>query len=304
MYVRKKKTFTSQKVKSLIANKDIHAQSNAVNKKNNVNKYNNEKKNEKINRIIVINKSPSYIIRNKNKSNIQGNLFNPDKSFETHNHFYSVRSKYKKLAFNKDKDKNDLIQLTHINLGPKMKDINIKKNKNVNISQNISSRNLNIIEETSYILENGGKNDSYEDKTNPYPRNNNKNKIKMKMNLLPNNRFTKSQIKYNISKKFNTKNDITLFQPDHKNIISTNLNPNNISITEANHIDNIRKDIKDDKNKYNKISYILNSTNTKNKSITYFNIRVINNTVQENINKINKNNAFYFSKYSRYKHNN
>ena len=300
----KKKTFTSQKVRSLIANKDIHAQSSAVNKKNNINKYNNEKKNEKINRIIVINKSPSYFIRNKNKSNISGNLFNPDKSFETHNHFYSVRSKYKKLAFNKDKDKNDLIHLTHINLGPKMKDINVKKNKNVNISQNISSKNLNIIEETSYILENGGKNDSYEEKTNRYPRDNIKNKIKLKMNLLPNNRTTKSQIKYNISKKFNTKNDIALFQPGHKNIISTNLNPYNISINEVIPKDNKRKDIKDDKNKYNKISYILNSTNAKNKSITYFNIRVINNTVEENINKINKNNAFYFSKYSRYKHNN
>ena len=300
----KKKTFTSQKVRSLIANKDIHAQSNAVNKKNNINKYNNEKKNEKINRIIVINKSPSYFIRNKNKSNISGNLFNPDKSFETHNHFYSVRSKYKKLAFNKDKDKNDLIHLTHINLGPKMKDINVKKNKNVNISQNISSKNLNIIEETSYILENGGKNDSYEEKTNRYPLDNNKNKIKLKMNLLPNNRTTKSQIKYNISKKFNTKNDIALFQPGHKNIISTNLNPYNISINEANPKDNKKKDIKGDKNKYNKISYILNSTNAKNKSITYFNIRVINNTVEENINKLNKNNAFYFSKYSRYKHNN
>ena len=301
--LEKKKTFTSQKVKNLIANQDIYARSNAVNQKNNVNKNNNERKNEKINRIILINKSPSYFIRNKNKSNISENLFNPNKSFETHNHFYSVRSKYKKLAFNKDSDKNDLIHLTNINLGPKMKDINIKKNKNVNISQNISPKNLNIIEESSYIIKNGGKNDLYKDKANRFPRDNN-NKIKLKMNLLPNNRFTKSQIKYNISKKFNTSNDIALFQPSHKNIINNNFNPNIISITESNHKDNIYKEIKDDKNKYNKISYILNSTNAKNKSITYFNIRVINNTVEENINKINKNNAFYFSKYSRYKHNN
>ena len=57
---------------------------------------------------------------------------------------------------------------------------------------------------------------------------------------------------------------------------------------------------------YNKISYVLNSTNcAKNKSITYFNIRVVDNQVQEDINnKIKRNNAFYFSKYSRYNKNN
>ena len=290
----KKKTFTSQKVKGLIENKNIYSASKA-NDKNIIN--NNDKKSEKIRKIFVINKSPSYFIKDRNAFNISGKLINSDKSYETHNNFYSVRNKYKKLALNKDKNKKDLALIPHMQLGQKMKDINKKnKNKSLNISQKISPKHLNIIEETSYFLENGDKNEIEKKKNNNrYDWANNKSNLKV--NLLPNNRFVKSQNKYNNNNiKFSKNNDKQVFKP-------SNINANKIPINESNHKDNESKDVQNNVNQNNKMSYILNSSNNKNKSITYFNIRVINNKVEENLNKINKNNVFYFSKYSRYKHN-
>ena len=283
----KKETFTSQKVKSVIANKDIYPLGN---KKNN---NNNEKKNDGI---VAVNKSPSYFVKNKNKISISGNFFNDNKNNEINNNFNSVRSKYKKIALKTDTNKKDLTYISHININEKLKALNIQKikNKNLNISQSISPKYLNIIEEKSFFLENGEKN-----KINRDQENNNKNNTKIKMQLLQNN-FSKNQIKYNIIKKFNTSKGIGLYHPSHKNFDSNNFNLNNISNNGANLKGNIINDIKYDKNK---ISYILNSSNTKNKSITYFNIRVVNNTFEEKINKMNTNNAFYFSKYSRYKYN-
>ena len=84
-------------------------------------------------------------MRNRNRSNAYNNStrYNNDneKESETHNHFYSVRNRYKKLAIKK----NNIIKnaLTNINVGPTLKDndYNIKKQNNLNISQNLSPKN-------------------------------------------------------------------------------------------------------------------------------------------------------------------
>ena len=71
--------------------------------------------------------------------------------------------------------------------------------------------------------------------------------------------------------------------------------------------DNINNDLKDKKDSIyeSKKDYALNNiSNPDKQNITTFNIRVLDNQVRTSNNKkINKNNAFYFSKYSRFNDN-
>ena len=206
-----------------------------------------------------------------------------------------------------------------------------KRNKDFNLSQNISPKNYNIIEDRKFnsVYEDKKKirnvliNNRYnyftsknltkgDDKT--YPEKNTIKLQNLKIGLLPYNRFSKSQLKYN---NFSNKNNMTMIDTPHKdNLLVEDYIPNSkFFITESIHKINISTDLHFNNSlnpvsinnithsNYKKISYILNSNTIKNKSITYFNIRVVNNQVQENLNKVNKNNAFYFSKYSRYNHN-
>jgi hypothetical protein len=270
--------------------------------------------------------------RNNSNSNEIINKYNKkdqEKTAETQNHFFSVRNKYKSLANKKENfiRKN----LTNMKLEPEKKE-NIIVNKKTKIfikSQNFSPKSIKNIEGIKFnsvyegkttknnsINVKSDKNDKrinyfqnekgdekidFKDFNYAYPRNTIK-LHKIKMNQPPENRFSKSHAKYNNNYTFN-KNNMTMCDANYKIHIGNNFN-SNITVTEANHKPNISTDLTGEaSNNYNKISYIFNSNNLKNKSITYFNIRVVNNQVEENLNKINKNNAFYFSKYSRYNQN-
>jgi hypothetical protein len=137
---------------------------------------------------------------------------------------------------------------------------------------------------------------------------------KLRMNFEPKARYSKSHMKYNYDKDYNdTSKNGNEIKRNKFSIRNTYKKQNKMAFTEANKKNNkdnnndIDNDKSEDQNnpKNNQFSYVLNSTNPKNKSITYFNIRVVDNQVQEDINnKIKRNNAFYFSKYSRYNKNN
>ena len=320
---------------------------NKNNYNNNINKNKkDEKKNPSRIIVICNNKSHKYFTKFRNKSNIDeilqnrnnlNNSNNENKSFETHNHFYSVRNKYKKLAH-----KNDNIirnNLTKMPIVKEVKENPLKKkyNKELNMSQNLSPKNainninkinnntnnINIFEERRFnsVYEVSKNHPLYNNRYNYYTNKitnkdkeekvvYSKNKIKfqkLKKDILPYNRFSKSQIKYSNTKSFNSnKNNMTMTEAykNKKKIQNNKYKSNNITLTEINLNPSINNEIslKGDKNNnsYNKISYVLNSNSLKNKSITYFNIRVVNDKVEENLHKINKNNGFYFSKYSRY----
>ena len=306
--------------------------------KNNFNNNNNDNNNkeEAKSQIILFsnNKSHKYLnnFRNNSNSNEIINKLNKkdqEKTAETQNHFFSVRNKYKSLANKKENfiRKN----LTNMKLEPEKKE-NIIVNKKTKIfikSQNFSPKSIKNIDGIKFnsvyegkttknnsINVKSDKNDKrinyfqnekgdekidFKDFNYAYPRNTIK-LHKIKMNQPPENRFSKSHAKYNNNYTFN-KNNMTMCDANYKIHIGNNFN-SNITVTEANHKPNISTDLTGEaSNNYNKISYIFNSNNLKNKSITYFNIRVVNNQVEENLNKINKNNAFYFSKYSRYNQN-
>ena len=371
----KEKTYTTHKVKKFIANNDDDKLNNNNNKKkikmDYFDKFINDKNNntssiKNITNIIYNNNKSPPFIKNRNKSNIYGNITETkknDKSFETHNHFYSVRNKYKKLALQREHNiKTPPINMPVEQEQPLNKErYNYKKRKNINISQNISPRNLKREEEIKnnfgndkeskitynsyYNMINYQKNEDNEEKSqnnfNTRIKNRNyfltkntvdddmkeKNKdikyFKLRMSLLPkkNSRFSKSHMKYNLDgnknnttvnvTEINQKNPIKINYKNNLKNIKKNYKKNNITVSEINIKDDISNDLNDNNNdnnarfttnedgKYNKISYVLNSTNSKNKSITYFNIRVFDNDIQENKNKINKNNAFYFSRYSK-----
>ena len=198
-----------------------------------------------------------------------------------------------------------------------------KYNNNYNIKPNIKIEEFN---KYNFKTKINGKNRNYF-LTKNAPDNDMKEKnkdmkyFKLKMNLLPKtkSKYSKSHMKIIINDRnynanvtdINQKNPVKIY---YKNNIKKNYKKNNITVSEINFKNDISNDLNDNHNKVNgrfttndndskynnKISYVLNSTNSKNKSITYFNIRVIDNNVQEN-NKINKNNAFYFSRYSKRK---
>ena len=292
-------------------------------------KNNNDNTKENRNQFIAFsnNKSHKYLTKFNNNSNnneiiSQFNKKDQERTSETKNHFFSVRNKYKSLAHKKE----DIIKknMTNMKLEPEKNDIknNIKRMKDFSVNQNFSPKSFKKLEESKFVSlyeERNKKNDPINDQNDniinyfknekgdeekdfnyAYPRNTIKLK-KLKMNLLPYNRFSKSHAKYNNNYIFN-KNNMTMSDTNYKIHIGNNFNSNIITVTEGNHKPNISTDLNGEvSNEYNKISYIFNSNNVKNKSITYFNIRVINNKVEENhLNKLNRNNAFVFSKYSRY----
>ena len=292
------------------------------------------------NQIILIsnNKSHKFFNKYRNKSNInediikKNNIINinsDNKSFDTHSHFFSVRNKYKNLAHKKA----NIIRssLTKMQVSPETKENSFKDkyNKELNLAKNLQNLSLKnnpkIIEErkfnslyevpkakpihnTRYNYLTNKITDIKNEEKCPYD----KNKIKLnklRKDIFPYNRFSKSHIKSSNTKFFNNRNNITLIEANNnKNIDKNNCNSNNTTVTEINLKPNKNDEInlkscnnnKSNTNINNRISYVLNSNSINNKSITYFNIRVVNNQVEENIHKANKNNAFYFSKYSKY----
>ena len=252
----------------------------------------------------------------KFKNNSNGNeiisQFNKkerEKTSETQNHFFSIRNKYKKLALLKENSikKN----LTKMQLEPEKKEnkINNKiiRSKSFKINEDdkynslykernkkssrLKDQNVNKIKYFQNEKGNEEKDFKY-----AYPRNTVK-LHKLKKGLLPYNSYSK----YNNNLTFN-KNNRTTYDANYKKHIVYHSNSNIMKVAEASHKPNKSIDLNSEvPNDYNKISYIYNSNNVKKKSITYFNIRVINNKAEENdLNKLNKNNAFYLSKYSRY----
>ena len=343
--IEKKKTYTSQKANGIISISNLEKENNKRNKSNEKNrkkvneryydydKNNNDNNKEEKNKIILFsnNKSHKYLTKyrkNYNNSEIVSKLIKKDqeKISDSQNNFFSVRNKYKNLAYKKE----NIIRknLTNMQLETQKKENKIKniKTKDFSMSQHFSPKNNKNFDGTIFnksIYEDKSKKnipindrndnkirlnyfknekvDEEKDLKYAYPRNTIKLN-KLKMNELPYDRFSKSHAKYNYS--FN-KNNMTMSDAIYKIHIGNNFNSNIMMITEANHKPNISTDLNGEvSNKYNKISYIFNSNNLKNKSITYFNIRVVNNQVEENnLNKLNRNNAFYFSKYSRYNQN-
>ena len=140
----KEKTYTNQKTKKFISNIGDDIINNNNDKKINFyDKFVNDKNNNNNNKnIIHINNKSPIFIKNRNKSNIFVNLTNSknnEKGFETHNEFYSVRNKYKKMALKKEND----IKTTPSNMQeelPNKEQYNTKRNSKINISQNISPR--------------------------------------------------------------------------------------------------------------------------------------------------------------------
>ena len=297
-------------------------------------KNNNDNNKEEKNQFIVFsnNKSHKYLTKFKNNSNsneiiYQINNKNQEKTPATQNHFFSVRNKYKSLVHKKENfiRKN----LTNMKLEPEKKEnkINNNKMKDFSYSQNFSPKSFKNFEGAKFnplYEERNKNNNTIKDKNDnndkrinyfqnekgneekgfvyEYPRNTIK-LHKFEKNLLPYDRFSKSHTKFNNNYTFN-KNNMTMYDTNYKIHIGNHFNSNIMTVTEANHKPNISTDLNGEvSNNYNKISYIFNSNNLKNKSITYFNIRVVNNQVEENLNKLNRNNAFYFSKYSRYNQN-
>ena len=353
----KEKTFTIPNFKGLLTNIDNENNNNNNNdrknsKKNTINVRNRniiDKNKDIFKKIINVNnnnKSPTNI-KNRNRSNIYGSKTNykNEKGFETHNHFFSVKDKFKGFVTNKDNIiKNNLINLQDETQNREQN--STRRSKFLNTSQNISPNNYKTIEENRIIFVNDDEEPKYnhntknrnhflskntEDDSKPITHKNEREKsrdiryYKLKINFEPRTRYSKSHMKYNYDRNFNTTVNVTEVNNDKDSIINNYKNHNNnhnnnhnhyITNTEGNIQDNISNDLNENfiydtyeepnNIKYNKISYVLNSTNcAKNKSITYFNIRVVDNQVQEdNNNKIKRNNAFYFSKYSRYNKNN
>ena len=352
--IEKKKTYTNPRVNGLISssnldNKNKDNKNNDNNKNNEKNnnsnydkydKYINIKKDDKknSNQIIIIsnNKSHKFFNKYRNKSNINEHILNKNniininsdnKSFDTHNHFFSVRNKYKNMAHKKA----SIIRssLTKMQIAPDKKENQLKDkyNKEFNITKNLQNTSLRnnqkIIEERKFnslyevpkakIIHNTRYNyltnkitDIKNEEKCPYD----KNKIKLnklRKDIFPYNSFSKSHIKNRNTKFFNNRNNITLTEANNnKNIDKNNCNINNMTVTEINLKPNKNDEInlmscKNNKSNtnINRISYVLNSNSIKNKSITYFNIRFVNNQVEKNIHEANKNNAFYFSKYSK-----
>lgn len=318
----KKKTYTSQNVKSLITNieNDIpYNFDNRHNKRKKIDRYINDKKDNlsQILNISTTKKSPTNI-KIRNRSNINRNLINfkNKRGFETHNHFYSVSNKFKRHSLKDNYIKNSF---TNIHSGLQNKDKYIRrKSKEFNISQNISPKNnknytgnKNIGDEVKNKYYNNIKNRKHiitkivadNNRRSGRKKSRDIKYFKLKMNLEPKNRHSRSKKKY--SKDKNNKNNST--------VNSTEINNNNSKLNEyIKKKYNINNDVNGnvincEANNGNQISYILNNTNCpKNKSITYFNIRVVDKQVAQgnsNNHKINKNNAFHFSKYSRYKNN-
>ena len=232
---------------------------------------------------------PSHLMKNQNKSNIfesRSPIIDNSEKNTTHSSFFSVRNKYKRLNH---KDFSNDNHDSQTNKDPDNFEKTSKRN-NINISQNFSPKSLYLYDDqkcTCGCMENTGF-QRYIEKINNSPKDRPRSRYKYNIRVInnnsPTNRISKSQMKND--GRFSTRTYIATTEIDLKS--------------------NDRNDGTDFKNKsykFNKYYYNLNTNFHRNRNI--FNIRVVNNQVEENYkNKINKNNAFYFSKYSRVKHNN
>ena len=200
--------------------------------------------------------------------------------------------------------------------------------KDFNASKNICLKNVKIIDKNknkfkndeNNKLQNSIVNNRYDCLVNTIkierkenkcktPDDKSKNKLyNIQMDLPKYNRFSKSNEKYNYKRnksynenkeiiiEENLKNNIDKNYINEKKIINeTKLKSNILSVSDS----NVEK--KYNSYKYKKIGYI-QKDNIKKDRLTSFNIRVFNNKIEENPNKIIKNNGFYFSKYSIYNH--
>jgi hypothetical protein len=276
----------------------------------------------------VNNKSPTYV-KNRNMSNvyIDSTTYKNDKGFETHNHFYSVRNKYKRLALKRDNMIKNSLTNMQAELDNEKYNNNTRRSKIFNISHNVSPKITKRFDENkdnendekpkynhNTKLRNHFLSKNMEEEKLIYVYEKEKSKdikySKLRMNFEPKARYSKSHMKYNYDKDYNdTSKNGNEIKRNKFSIRNTYKKQNKMAFTEANKKNNkdnnndIDNDKSEDQNnpKNNQFSYVLNSTNPKNKSITYFNIRVIDNKVEEGKNntKLNKNNAFFFSRYSR-----
>ena len=256
---------------------------------NNENKKSEKYEKNKFSRVIIINDNlfPSYFMKNKNKSNfsISNNYMN-DKIGTSHGSFFSVRNKYKRLN-HKD-----------ISINDKELDFNNKKkfkakNNNCNISQNLSPKSLNLYDDDTKCTYQHRK--SSINKLKMYANNSprevtrNKNKYNLKnCNNSPNYRTSKSQLKYNT--KFNA-----------SYIATTEINLRNQNF-ERNPLKN--KSFKfNNHNEHDDYYYNFDDNNNSNyprRKKHFFNIRVVSEKIQDNYKKkIDRNNAFYFSRHTR-----
>ena len=232
---------------------------------------------------------PFHLKKNQNKSNIfdsRSPIIDNSEKNTTHSSFFSVRNKYKRLN-HKDLSNDNLNLQTNKELDNFEK---TSKRNNINISQNFSPKSLYLYDDqkcTCGCMENTGYH-RYLEKINKSPKDNPRNRYKYNIRVInnnsPNNRISKSQMKND--GRFSARTYIAKTEIDLK---SNDRNDEN--------------DLKNKSYKFHKYFYNLDTNFHGNRNI--FNIRVVNNQVEENyINKINKNNAFYFSKYSRVKNNN
>ncbi len=256
-----------------------NSEKNILNVKKN---ENNDKTNEKnkFSRVIIINDNlrPPYFVKNKNKSNfsISNNYIN-NKIATSHGSFFSVRNKYKKLN-HKDISIND--NNSNFNNERRLK----YKNNNCNMSQNLSPKNLYLYEDTCTCNCRNPSINQLKIYTNNSPREEIKNKYKYNIknsNHSPDYRTSKSLLKYN--NRYNT-----------SYIVTTQINLRNQ--------ENERNPVKNKSfryNDYNNYYYNFDDDDNSHKKKHFNNIRVVSEKIEENYrNRIDRNNAFYFSRYS------
>ena len=210
--------------------------------------------------------------------------------------YFSVRNKYKMLNHKRftNTDNNPVVRANlNINIDNENKEPSLKFMNNCNTSQKFGPKSFNLYQEKKLIFGFKKNNELYKHLENDmnYPKEELKNKYKYNIQII---------------NELNNKNNIDINNDDgysnNQMRLSNNsrFNTSYVNMTETNFKNNDKTELKN--SSYKKYFYNIDNKGKLGKNI--FNIRVVNDQVEENDrNKINKNNAFYFSKYSRTKKN-
>ena len=226
------------------------------------------------------------------------------KNMTLYNHSKEKKSKSEIKYHINNNNNNTIINLcnnllTNIHVIIRNKDDKIDTNKI--ISSNKKNKN-NLIDTKNNKFKNSKNNNKYNgftkvikviSKKNKCKTPNENHRYKLRLYLSSYNKFSKSYEKYEkILKNNMVKNCVNGKKINTKSNRSKGLrNNNNLNGGKSTYL-----------NKHNKFNNMFNNKSINKKRIDFFNIRVFNNKIEEDPNKIIKNNGFYFSKYSIYNH--
>ena len=284
-------------------------QNNDKNLYNNNNNINNDKKSFTPN--IMEKSNTSYIPNNKNRAIGFDNAISNNNNINMINNnnnnidylkngngfsYFSVRNRYKMLNHKRftNTDNNPAARANmNINLDNENKEPSLKLMNNCNTSQKFGPKSFNLYQEKKLIFGFKKNNELYKHLENDmnYPKEELKNKYKYNIQIIN---------ELNNKNKVDINNDDGYSNTQMRLSNNSRFNTSYMNLTETNFKKNDKNELKN--SSYKKYYYNIDNKGILGKNI--FNIRVVNDQVEENDrNKINKNNAFYFSKYSRVKKN-